>query len=204
MKIRSATFVKSAVHPRDFPSDDLPEVAFAGRSNVGKSSLMNALMERKSLVKVSGTPGRTQLLSWFEVNGSLRLCDLPGYGFARVPAHLRQSWGTMVNRYLGERTNLLAITILFDVRRGFEEDDAMLLEGAAKLGLHSILVATKCDKLSKAELFRRKVAIGRELGVNPDGDIVWTSATSRQGREELWRRIRQLLPREEAEEGSGD
>ncbi len=185
--------MKSGVRPGDYPESDLPEVAFAGRSNVGKSSLMNALMSRRKLVKVSGTPGRTQLLSWFDVNGSVRLCDLPGYGFAKVPKSVKAGWGQMVGTYLAERSSLLALVIIVDVRRGFQEDDLSLLETAADLGLQPILVVTKCDKLKSNALFNRQAAIVRELGAKRS-DLVWFSAKTGAGRDALWRRLSGLLP----------
>lgn len=194
MKIRSASFIKSGTRPAHFPPADLPEIAFAGRSNVGKSSLMNTLVQRKGLVKVSGTPGRTQLLSWFDVNHRLMLCDLPGYGFARVPAHVRRNWGTMIDTYFATRANLLALAVLTDVRRGFEDDDRQLIDAAAQLGLHVILVATKCDRIKPNALFNRKAAIAKDMSLDPKRDIIWFSSKTGAGREALWRRIDTLLP----------
>jgi GTP-binding protein len=192
MVIRSAEFVKSGTRPEHYPREGLPEVAFAGRSNVGKSSLMNALMQRRSLVKVSGTPGRTQLLSWFRVNGELLLCDLPGYGFARVPTGVRAAWAPMVNNYLVKRDTLRAVVVLADVRRGFGDDDLELVASIAQLGRHCVLVATKCDKLTRNELYNRQAAIARELRVDAKSDIVWTSASTRAGLDDLWSRIGDL------------
>lgn len=192
MKIRSATFVKSGTRPEHYPDLSLPEIAFAGRSNVGKSSLMNALMERKRLVKVSGTPGRTQLLSWFLVNDELVLCDLPGYGFAKVPKAVRAGWGRMVGDYLQRRDTLLALAIITDVRRGFEEDDMQLLATAAELRIQPILVATKCDKLKRNALTTQKRRICQSIGA-VESDVIWFSSETGAGREELWRRISGLL-----------
>lgn len=196
MKIRNARYLKSGTKPTHYPPADLPEVAFAGRSNVGKSSLMNALLERKNLVRVSSTPGRTQLLSWFEVNASMRFCDLPGYGFAKVPAEMRAGWQTMVGTYLERRDCLLALAILVDVRRGFQDDDMALVEACASFGLQPILVGTKVDKLKSNALFNQKRAMAKAVGADPDHDIVWTSAANGAGREALWRRISALLPDE--------
>lgn len=198
MHIRQAEYVKSGTKPEHYPSAELPEIAFAGRSNVGKSSLMNTLMQRRALVKVSNTPGRTQLLSWFRVNQSLWLCDLPGYGFAKVPVSVRGAWGKMVNTYLAKRDNLLALVLITDVRRGYEDDDRMLMDAAGQLGLHVILTCTKCDKLSRNQLRTRQEAIGREMQVDPMRDIIWFSSLDRRGQEQLWRRIESLLPIEPA------
>lgn len=194
MKIRSATFVKSGTRPAHYPEPDLPEVAFAGRSNVGKSSLMNAAMQRKALVRVSGTPGRTQLLSWFDVNEQIRLCDLPGYGFAKVPMSVKKNWDRMVGDYLTGRESLLSLVILVDVRRGFEEDDMQLVKACHDIGVQPILVATKCDKLKPNALYNQKRAIAKAMGGDPERDFVWCSAADGRGVEQLWHRILTLLP----------
>lgn len=201
MKIKEAKFVKSGTKPVHFPDNSLPEIAFAGRSNVGKSSLLNTILDRKKLVKVSGKPGHTRLLNWFSVNDQLLLCDLPGYGFARVPPSEREAWGRMINTYLSERDNLLALAILFDVRRGLEEDDRQLLDACAEFHLQPILVGTKCDKLKPNALQTAKHRIAREAGMDAKRDIIWFSSLSGEGREALWRRIEGLLPIQRSEEG---
>jgi GTP-binding protein len=192
MKIRNATFIKSGTKPAHFPELELPEVAFAGRSNAGKSSLMNCLLLRKDLVRVSSTPGRTQILSWFSVNDEILLCDLPGYGFAKVPLKLKKEWGPMVGNYLQHRSNLRALVIITDARRGFSDDDMMLFESALQLGLHTIFVATKCDKLTRNELYNQKLAIGKAVNMDPETDIVWFSAVTGAGRDQLWERLMNL------------
>jgi GTP-binding protein len=194
MKIRTAEFVKSGVQPKDYPPAELPEVAFAGRSNVGKSSLLNSLMHRKSLVNVSGTPGRTRLLNWFEVNNELYLCDLPGYGFAKVPISEKKKWKQMIETYLDIRSNLLTLVVIVDVRRGFQEDDLGLISAAAQFGLQPIMVATKCDKLSRNELLTQQHRMCDEVGFDPKRDLVWYSSETHRGRDELWRRLVNLLP----------
>lgn len=194
MVIRDVQFVKSGTRPEHYPDSALPEIAFAGRSNAGKSSLMNKLVNRKDIVKVSNTPGRTQLLSWFLVNQRMHLCDLPGYGFARVPGAMKASWGKMIETYLKGRETLTALVLITDVRRGFEDDDRMLLEAAAGFGLHCILVATKIDRITRNDLRNRQTAISREMQLNPERDVVWFSAKTGAGRDELWRRIDGLLP----------
>ena len=193
MKIRSANFIKSGTRREHYPDLDLPEIAFAGRSNVGKSSLMNSMMSRKKLVKVSSTPGRTQLLSWFTINDSVSFCDLPGYGFAKVPGSVRARWGGMVNEYLSSRETLLTLAILADVRRGFQPDDLSLMESCAAFRLQPILVATKCDKLKRNALLNQKKKICRALGADVS-DIVWYSSVSHAGRDALWTRLQALMP----------
>lgn len=194
MKIRSAEFVKSGVSPDHYPTSELPEVAFAGRSNVGKSSLMNSLVQRKGLVKVSGKPGHTRLLNWFRVNDELLLCDLPGYGFARVPIAEKKKWQEMVETYLSSRSNLLALVVIMDVRRGFQDDDISLVAAAAEFGLQPIMVMTKCDKLKRNALVTQQHRVCREAGFDPERDVIWYSAETHRGREELWRRIVSFLP----------
>src|SRR5665647_3160970 len=130
MIIRSTTFIKSAVKPDAFPAATLPEVAFCGRSNVGKSSLINILVNRKSLVRTSSTPGRTQLINFFMVNDTLSLVDLPGFGYAEVPLAVKKAWGPMMRTYFEERQSLCAIILLFDIRRIPREEELMLIDWA--------------------------------------------------------------------------
>ena len=189
MKVPVCSFIKSGTAPSHYPPSKVPEVAFAGRSNVGKSSLMNSLMFRKDLVMVSSTPGRTKLLSWFDLDHKLLFCDLPGYGFAKVGNRERQSWQKMIETYLQGRETLRAVAILADVRRGFEEDELMLLEACQQWQIQPILVVTKCDQLKSNALYNQKVAIARAMGGNVESDFIWYSSKSHVGREQLWKRI---------------
>ncbi len=196
MSNRTTKFVKSGTRPAHYPASDLPEIAFAGRSNVGKSSLMNSLMGRKALVKVSGTPGRTQLLSWFEVDERLLLCDLPYSPLALIHTRdrVRASWGEMIETYLARRSTLLALAVIADVRRGFEAEERQLVQAAAGFGLHVVLVVTKCDKLKSNALYTAQRRIAKDMAVDPDTDIIWYSSQTGLGREAMWRRIDALLP----------
>lgn len=189
MKPKVCTFVKSGTKPEHFPPADLPEVAFAGRSNVGKSSLLNSAMYRKDLVKVSQTPGRTRLLSWFDVDRRLRLCDLPGYGYAKVGGGEQLAWQSMIETYLQKREVLRALAILVDVRRGFEEEELLLLRTCHQWKLQPILIVTKCDQLKANALFNQKVAIAKQMGGDVKRDFIWYSSKDHDGRDELWRRI---------------
>ena len=188
MRVHSAEFVKSATRPEEFPPPDHPEVAFAGRSNVGKSSLINVLVNRKKLVRVSKTPGHTQLINFFEVNEELFLVDLPGYGFADVPDDVKDSWGPMIEGYLANRPNLMAIVVIMDLRRGLEEDDLELIEAAPHFGVQPIMVFTKADKLGKQARRQKQFDIANQFGVHAD-EIILFSSLEKFGIDEVWDRI---------------
>jgi GTP-binding protein len=190
--IKSADFIKSATRPENFPSPDLPEVAFAGRSNVGKSSMINVLVNRKGLVRTSSTPGRTQLLNFFAINGTFSLVDLPGYGYARVPLAVRKTWGPMVRTYLQHRPNLKALILLFDIRRVPKEEDLQLLDWLEEFEIPTIPVITKADKVGKSQRAGQIRPILEATGLLKEAFTLFSSAT-REGREEVWERIETAL-----------
>lgn len=188
MIVYTATFVSSAPSLAACPASELPEIAFAGRSNVGKSSLVNTLLNRKGLVRTSSTPGRTQLLNFFAVNDALHFVDLPGYGFARAPRAVRERWQPMIRNYLAGRTNLKAVVWLLDVRRDPSEEDLRFLDWLEETERPTIPVVTKVDKLSRNELARRLVAIARATGLERELFTTF-SAVTREGVAEVWARI---------------
>ncbi len=190
--VQSVSFIKSAVLPKDYPDSALPEIAVAGRSNVGKSSLINRLVNRRRLAKVSNTPGRTQLLNFFLVNDNFVLCDLPGYGFARVPKKIKDGWGRMVESYLAERSQIRALLILSDVRRKPGDWEKQMFTWASHFGYAVIPVATKVDKLSVSKRKPGLAATAKELGLNPRQVVAW-SAVSGDGLDELWARIQRVI-----------
>ena len=192
MIIRSAKFVCSAVTPDQYPPADLPEVAFAGRSNVGKSSLINKILNRKKLVRTSKVPGRTQLLNFFEINGIYRFVDLPGYGYAKVPAEVRKRWRPMVESYLTTRVTIRGMVWLLDIRREVSAEDLTLWHWLQTKKVAVITVITKADKLSKNKRNRQVASIAKSLGCKP-GVLIQFSAISGEGKEELWKALRQLL-----------
>ncbi len=192
MIIKSAEFVTSAVKPSQYPPGLLPEVAFSGRSNVGKSSLINTLVNRKRLVKTSKTPGRTQLINFFDINGSFSFIDLPGYGYAKVPAQVKKNWGPMIETYLSTRETLKAVVLIIDIRRTPGELELNFIDWLAHYGINGILVLTKADKLSKSKQVKQQKAIAQALSTNSDGLILF-SAKSRLGKENVWNAIERLI-----------
>src|SRR5512133_2708333 len=192
MHVKTTVFIKSATKPAHYPESSLPEVAFAGRSNVGKSSLINVLVNRKKLVRTSSTPGRTQLINFFDVNGTFTLVDLPGYGFAKVPLEVKRQWGPMMETYLAQRTNLAGVVLIFDIRRIPREEDLQLLTWLRTYGVVPILVVTKCDKVSKNERSRQFALIGSSLGVAKE-ELLPFSALSKEGVAAIWTRIEAVL-----------
>ena len=192
MHIRSAKFVCSAVTPEHYPPADLPEVAFAGRSNVGKSSLINKILNRKKLVRTSKTPGRTQLLNFFEINEMYRFVDLPGYGYAKVPAEVQKRWRPMVETYLTSRSTMRGMVLLLDIRREPSKEDLNLWHWLQTMSIEVVTVITKVDKLSRNKRNKQLAAIARTLGCKKE-ELIEFSAISGEGREEIWRELHRLL-----------
>jgi GTP-binding protein len=192
MIIKSAEFVTSATKPSQYPPEGLPEIAFAGRSNVGKSSLINVLVNRKRLVKTSSTPGRTQLINFFDINDDVTFVDLPGYGYARVPASVKKKWGPMIETYLSGRGTLKGVVVILDIRRTPREEELNLIAWLEHYSIDSILVLTKADKLSKTKQNKQRAVVAGTLAVDPR-DLIMFSAKTRRGREKVWPAIEQLL-----------
>ena len=191
MIIKSAEFVTSAAQKAQYPPEGLPEIAFAGRSNVGKSSLINVLVNRKRLVKTSSTPGRTQLINFFDINKNLTFVDLPGYGYARVPAAVRKKWGPMIETYLSTRQTLKGVVIILDIRRQPREEEQNLIHWLAHYSIDSIVVLTKTDKLSKTKVAKQQEAIVRSLAMEKE-DAILFSAKTRRGIDTVWNAILNL------------
>jgi GTP-binding protein len=183
------SFVKSAYRESHYPPPDRPEVAFAGRSNVGKSSLINTLVHRKGLAKTSATPGRTQALNFFSVADRFYLVDLPGYGYAVASRDAKKAWQRMIEIYLSHRDNLKAVVVILDIRRDPSKGDLELIQWLKEYQRRVILVLTKSDKLSRHQVMSRAQSIGEELkSISEDVPTVF-SAKTRQGREEIWEKI---------------
>ncbi len=194
MKILSAKFVTSATGPKQFPNDRRTQIAFAGRSNVGKSSIINALLHRKNLVKTSSTPGKTQLINFFIINGAFYFVDLPGYGYARVPHAVTDSWRPMIEGYLKHAAQLRAVVVLLDVRREPDERDIRLTEWLRHNDIPAIYAVTKADKLNRREAERARRNICSHLGIT--GSLLLTSAKKGLGIKELWGEINKRIEQE--------
>jgi len=191
MKITSAEFIKSATDPSHYPACSCPEIAFAGKSNVGKSSLINALVNRKKLALTSSTPGKTRSLNFFLINNRFSFVDLPGYGFARVSLAEKRRWGLMVEQYLRERKELALVVIILDIRRDPSADDISLMEWLEVNRRPFIIVLTKADKISKSRARVRMEGIGKSLGM-PSGKVILFSAETGEGKTDVWKIISQL------------
>jgi GTP-binding protein len=183
------SFVVSAFREGQYPPPDKPEVAFAGRSNVGKSSLINVLLSRKKLARVSSTPGRTQSINFFLVEALFYVVDLPGYGFARVPVEVRAMWGKMVETYLRSRSNLKAVVVIVDIRRGFYKGDLDLIQYLERFGKKAIVVLTKADKLSRQQCRSKMDEIRGQLAEMQKDDPILFSSKTGEGRAEVWKKV---------------
>jgi len=190
MKVTSAVFVKSAFQESDWPPDPRPEIAFLGRSNVGKSSLINSLLGTRGLARTSNTPGRTQSLNFYLINDRFRLVDLPGYGYAKAPKALKAEWGISAENYLAKREQLVLSIHLVDSRHEPSKQDLQLHEWLKHNQKPHFIVATKSDKLSNNEL--RKNIVRAERAFN-SGRVLVYSATEKRGREDLWKVIEKSL-----------
>jgi GTP-binding protein len=193
MKIVSAEFAKSATLPSQYPEGKLPEVAFAGRSNVGKSSLINTIARKKNLARTSSTPGCTRLINFFIVNNEISLVDLPGYGYAKAPIASRREWGPMIETYLKERESLESVIVILDVRRHPSEQDLTLIDWLRHYEIIPTVVLTKIDKISRSQAKVRQRKIKELLALT--ADPILFSARTGEGKDVIWGAIKDLLAR---------
>jgi GTP-binding protein len=187
MKVLSAEFVVSAAGPGQFPVDRRPQIAFAGRSNVGKSSIINSLLHQKSLVKTSQTPGKTQLINFFIINGSFYFVDLPGYGYAKAPRAVTDAWAPLIEGYFKDTRTLSAVVVLLDIRRTPDERDLRLVEWFRQYDIPAIYALTKADKLNRQETAKAEKTISAGLPIA--GPLLLTSAKNGLGVKALWGEI---------------
>lgn len=168
------------------PENTLPEVAFAGKSNVGKSSLINALMNRKAYARISAQPGKTQTINYYNINDELYYVDLPGYGYAKVTEAVKEKWGNMIENYLQTSKQLRLVFLLIDIRHKPSKNDVMMYDWILHNGYHPVIIATKLDKLKRSQVAKHVKEIREELQMNKETPVFPFSALTKQGREEIW------------------
>ncbi|GIO39849.1 putative GTP-binding protein EngB [Paenibacillus antibioticophila] len=193
MKVNQAEFVISAVGPSQYPDDALPEIALAGRSNVGKSSLINRMINRKNLARTSSTPGKTQHLNYYRINEDLYFVDFPGYGYAKVSKTQRQAWGGMIEKYLLERETLRLILLIIDLRHPPSKDDELMYDWLKHHDLPVCVVATKADKIPKSRWQKHMKIIRDALVLRAGDQLMLFSSEAGIGREELWEQINSFI-----------
>jgi GTP-binding protein len=192
MKITSAEFIKCVYPQDDYPPDRYPEMAFAGRSNVGKSSLINTLVNRKGLARTSSAPGKTQSINFYLINRSFCLVDLPGYGYAKVPKQVRKKWNPLIEEYCRKRENLCGVVVIIDARLGPTPLDLSLINWLKDLSLPAIFTMTKSDKLSKNKISKALHQTASALSIGPE-QIVPFSAQTGEGKKRLWQEIMRFI-----------
>ena len=193
MIIKKSDLDTVAVKPSQYPSQELKEIAFAGRSNVGKSSLLNLLTGRKKLARVSGSPGKTRTINFYIINDEFRIVDLPGYGYAKVSKSMSEGWGEMMETYLEGRPNLLKVIQLVDIRHAPSKQDVEMYEYLRHFGLDGIVVATKADKISRYQLPKHIKMIRQTLKLSPEDKVIPVSALKKTGYEDLLNEMENLL-----------
>jgi GTP-binding protein len=187
--VRSVYFIKSAVKPEQYPHHSLPEIAFIGRSNVGKSSLLNTLVNKKKLARISNTPGRTQLINFFNVEERLCFVDLPGYGYAKVPQAIKEQWQPMIEAYLTQSENLQTVILILDSRHQPTKYDCMMRDWLVSYHIPMIIVATKIDKIPKTKRQKQITIIKNMLKLQSAEQIFPFSALTKEGFEPIWKAI---------------
>lgn len=193
MKIIKSDLEAVAVKPSQYPSDDLKEIAFAGRSNVGKSSLLNTITGRKKLARVSGSPGKTRTINFYIVNDEFRIVDLPGYGYAKVSRSVSESWGEMMEKYFESRENLLKVVQLVDIRHEPSKQDIEMYQYLRHYGLDGVVVATKADKISRNQIQKHIKMIRQTLKLSGEDLVIPVSSLKKTGQEQLLDIMEQLL-----------
>ncbi len=193
MKIKSVNLERVCGPTSKLPANTLPEIAFAGKSNVGKSSLINTLINRKSYAKTSSTPGKTQTINFYNVNETFYLVDLPGYGFAHVPEEEKARWGELINRYLDTSKQLKAVFLLVDIRHDSTVGDQQMYEWIVSRGYEPIIIATKADKIKRSQIQKQVSTVRKGLGMPGNGTIIPFSAQTSLGKEEIWNNIEQFI-----------
>lgn len=197
MKINKSDLETVAVKPSQYPAPDLREIAFAGRSNVGKSSLLNLLTGRRKLARVSGSPGKTRTINFYIINDAFRIVDLPGYGYAKVAKSVSAGWGEMMERYLQNRENLVKVVQLVDIRHAPSKQDVEMYEYLRHYGLDGLVVATKADKISRNQMAKQMKLIKQTLGLSSEDVVIPVSALKKTGYQELLDEMERILEAQE-------
>lgn len=193
MIIKSAELETVCGITSTLPRNELPEIAFAGKSNVGKSSMLNALINRKSLARTSATPGKTQTINYYNINKELYFVDLPGYGYAKVSQSIKEKWGKMIERYLKKSPTLKAVFLLVDIRHEPGANDVEMYEWVVANGFSPVIIATKLDKISRSQIQKQTALIRKTLGAPSTTTIIPFSAETKQGRDEIWSEIEKYI-----------
>jgi len=193
MKVTSSEMIISAVRPEQYPATSLPEFALAGRSNVGKSSFINKMLNRKGLARISSKPGKTQTLNFYLINDMLYFVDVPGYGYAKVSKREREAWGQMIETYLTAREQLKAVVLIVDLRHPPTADDRMMYDFLKHYGIPCIIIATKADKVPKGKWQKHKKITKETLDMDRNDPIVLFSAETGQGKDEAWAALERFL-----------
>lgn len=193
MNITKSELVAVAVKKEQYPEGDMPEIAFVGRSNVGKSSLLNLLTCRKGLARVSGNPGKTRTINFYQINDSFRIVDLPGYGYAKVSKSVTEGWGSMMEKFFQNRPQLLAVVQLVDIRHAPSAQDIQMYDYLRHYGLSGLLVATKADKVSRNEMQRCISVIRKTLSLEEGDRVIPVSVLARSGQDELLAAMEAIL-----------
>ncbi len=193
IEVKKSELVAVTGRPDQYPEDNLYEVAFAGRSNVGKSSLLNLITNRKSLARVSGNPGKTRTINFYEINGAFRIVDLPGYGYAKVSKSISESWGEMMEKYFKSREGLLKVIQLVDIRHAPSKQDIQMYNYLKNYGFDGLVVATKADKISRNQLQKHIKVIRQTLGMSYEDIVVPVSALKKTGQDNLLDEIEKVL-----------
>ena len=189
MKIRSSEIVVSAIRKEQYPAEGLPEIALVGRSNVGKSSATNALLNRRNFARTSQTPGKTRTINFYKINNEFYFVDLPGYGYAKVSKSEKDKWGVIMERYLQDREELCAIFLLVDIRHEPTNDDVMMYEWIKHFGYNCVVIATKADKISRGQYQKHISIIRKKLQLEKDEKVIPLSSSKKTGVEDVWNEI---------------